>query len=179
MTIKPLSVKYLLTSLWLLFGLFVGINITQTQTVLATSKSTIPQALKRKNPTVSKAEFGVRIVDSKGETNFFPTVKVPLKKGDTYGWRIKLNNRQGTVKWREVLTLPKAPETWSTSDAKDNFSLSGDGKTAVTKRTQTIKNGVIENYWQIAPGDPLGKYKIEVYVEDRLIATFQFETVEF
>ncbi|TAE55909.1 MAG: hypothetical protein EAZ76_16755 [Nostocales cyanobacterium] len=175
---KMSSVKFLVTFLGLLLGLF-SINVNQNNSVFATSKPTISQPRKSKNITVSKAEFGVRIVDSQGKANFFPTVKVPLKKGDAYGWRIELNNYKGTVKWREVLTLPKVPETWSTSDAKDNFSLSGDGKTAVTRRTQTTKNGVIENYWQIAPGDPIGKHKIEVYVEDRLIATFQFETVEF
>ncbi|WP_353931221.1 hypothetical protein WJM97_01015 [Okeanomitos corallinicola TIOX110] len=171
------SVRFFLTSFWLIFG-FLATSLAEDVAVLA-AKPAISQPLKTKNFTVGKAEFGVRIVDSQGKANFFPTVKVPLKKGDAYGWKIELNNYQGTVKWREVLTLPKAPETWATPEQKDNFSLSGNGKTAITKRTQTTTNGVIENYWQIAPGDPLGQHKIEVYVDDRLIATFEFETVEF
>ncbi|MEI6444973.1 MAG: hypothetical protein WCO29_18045 [Nostocales cyanobacterium ELA583] len=127
---------------------------------------------------VTKTEFGVRIVNSEGKFNFFPTTKVPLKQGDAYGWRIKLDNYQGQVKWREVLSLPKAPETWTTENNK-NFLISKDGKKATSLRTATPVNGVIENFWTISPGDPLGKHQIEVYVDDRLIGTFEFEIVPF
>ena len=40
-------------------------------------------------------------------------------------------------------------------------------------------NGVIENFWTIAAGDPLGKHQIEVYIDERLIGTFAFEIVPF
>lgn len=172
------SVRLLLTSLWLIFGFIAG-NLHRTSTVFAETPPQVSQSINGKKITVNKSEFGVRIVDSQGKANFFPTSKVPLKQGDAYGWRIKLQNYQGKVKWREVLSLPKAPETWATPEKDENFSLSKDGTTAMTKRTQTSKNGVIENYWKIAPGDPLGKHKIEVYIDNRLIATFEFETVEF
>jgi hypothetical protein len=36
---------------------------------------------------------------------------------------------------------------------------------------------VIENFWTITPGDPLGKHRIEVYIDDRLISTFEFELI--
>jgi hypothetical protein len=39
------------------------------------------------------------------------------------------------------------------------------------------QNGVIENFWTIAPGDPSGKHKIEVYIDNRRIAAFEFEVV--
>lgn len=178
MLTKTSSVRLLLTSLSLIFSV-VATNLYKQNTVLAEAPPEISQSLKTKQINVKKAEFGVRIVDSQGKANFFPTTKVPLKKGDAYGWRITLQNYRGKVKWREVLRLPKPPETWATPEKDDNFSLSGDGTTAVTTRTQTVKNGVIENYWKIAPGDPLGKHRIEVYVDDRLISIFEFETVEF
>jgi hypothetical protein len=127
---------------------------------------------------VSKSEFGVKIVNSEGKANFFPTTTVPLKEGDAYGWRIKIDNYQGKVKWREVLTLPKPPETWITQNNK-NFSISKDGKTATSQRTQTPVNGMIENFWTVSTGDPLGKHQIQVYIDERLIASFEFEIVPF
>ncbi|BAZ79722.1 MAG: hypothetical protein ACKO9I_11215 [Sphaerospermopsis kisseleviana] len=170
--------RFLLTSLWLMVA-FLATNLQNRNTVLAEAPPEVSQLVNGKQINVSKSEFGVRIVDSQGKANFFPTTKVPLKKGDAYGWRMTLQNYQGKVKWREVLRLPKAPETWATPEKDENFSLSADGSTAITTRTQTVKNGVIENYWKIAPGDPLGKHRIEVYVDDRLISIFEFETVEF
>jgi hypothetical protein len=175
---KIISVRLFLTSLSLIFG-FLSVNLHKTSKVLAEAPPEISQLINSPKITVSKSEFGVRIVDSQGKANFFPTTKVPLKKGDAYGWRITLKNYRGKVKWREVLRLPKAPETWTTPEKDDNFSLSANGTTAITKRTQTSTNGVIENYWKIAPGDPIGKHRIEVYVDNSLIAVFEFETVEF
>ncbi len=175
---KICVVRLFLTSLGLISG-FVAVNFHNTSAVLAEAPLEHSQLLVNgQNITVNKSEFGVRIVDAKGKANFFPTSKVPLKKGDAYGWRIKLQNYQGKLRWREVLRLPKAPETWATQE-DENFYLSADGTTAVTKRTETSANGVIENFWKIAPGDPLGKHKIEVYIDEYLVATFEFETVTF
>ncbi|MGM3308417.1 hypothetical protein ACSQ6I_20970 [Anabaena sp. WFMT] len=174
---KISAVRLLLTSFWLIFGFFAT-NLQKINSVLAEAPLETSQLINSQKITINKSEFGVRIVDAKGKVNFFPTTKVPLKQGDAYGWQIKLKNYRGKVKWREVLRLPKAPETWATQE-DDNFSISADGTTAITKRTQTSSNGVIENFWKIAPGDPLGKHKIEVYVDEHLIAAFEFETVEF
>ena len=149
---------------------------------LAANTPKYNQALINQQIVVNKSEFGVKIVNSEGKVNFFPTTTVPLKEGDAYGWRITLDNYQGEVKgkvkWREVLTLPQAPETWTTENNK-NFSISKDGKTAISTRTVTPVNGVIENFWTISPGDPLGKHQIEVYIDERLIGTFAFEIVPF
>ncbi|BAZ31775.1 hypothetical protein NIES4074_42480 [Cylindrospermum sp. NIES-4074] len=162
------------------FGLTFGIisaDLLNAVPVMAEHPPASSQLIDTKPITVRKAEFGVKIVDSKGKVTIYPTTKVQLQEGDAYGWRIYLQNYRGEVKWREVLRLPKPPETWGTEDNED-FSISADGKTAVSKRTQTATNGVIENFWTIAPGDPIGKHKIEVYIGDRLIAAFEFEIVQ-
>ncbi len=144
--------------------------------VLAEKTTIFSQSTNGKQITVSKAEFGLRKVDPSGKANFIPTNRVPLQEGNAYGWRIELKDYQSEVRWREVLRLPKPPETWGTDDG-ENFSISKDGTTAVTKRVQSATDGVIENFWTIAPGDPLGKYKIEVYIDDRLVGSFEFELV--
>lgn len=91
-----------------------------------------------KSITVNKAEFGVLRDVSSHKATFIPTNKVILKEGNKYGWRIHLKNYQGVVTWREVIKLPKAPETWSTNSGED-FSLSTNGTEAVTKRIQEAK----------------------------------------
>ncbi|GAA6621247.1 hypothetical protein [Scytonema sp. NUACC26] len=129
-----------------------------------------------KSITVNKAEFGVLRDNNSRKATFIPTSKVILKEGNKYGWRIHLKNYHGAVTWREVIKLPKVPETWST-DSGEDFSLSTNGTEAVTKRIQQAKKGTIENFWTITPGDPTGKHTIEIYVNDRCIASFNFEVI--
>lgn len=125
---------------------------------------------------VTQAEFGVFRVDNNGKVTFIATNKVPLNEGNQYGWRIRLKDYQGEVTWREVLRLPKLPESWSTDNA-ENFSITTNGAQGVTIRTQSAKSGVIQNSWTIVRGDPIGKHTILVYIADRRIASFEFEIV--
>ncbi|AFZ23299.1 hypothetical protein Cylst_0975 [Cylindrospermum stagnale PCC 7417] len=171
------AARLVLASFWLISGV-IGVEMINATPVLAENAPVSSQLINGKPISVSKAEFGVKIVDSQGKVTFFPRTKVQLQEGEAYGWRIQLQDYRGEVKWREVLRLPKPPETWGTQDNED-FSISADGTTAVSKRTQSAVNGVIENFWTIAPGDPVGKHKIEVYIDDRLIKTFEFEIVQF
>jgi hypothetical protein len=162
-----------LTSFWLMSGVIATSALADNA---KTSSGLISQSNNAKPITVNKAEFGLVRVDSKGKFSFTPTIRVPLQEGVKYGWRIQLQNYKGEVKWREVLRLPKPPETWATDDG-ENLTLSADGSEAVTNRIESTTDGVIENFWTIAPGDPIGKHRIQVYINDRLIAAFDFEIV--
>lgn len=164
--------------LLIVFSLLLGLHYPQISLAQTTPKNS--QSINNQT-IINQKEFGVKIIDSQGKVNFFPTNKVPLKEGDAYGWRIKIDNYQskmGKIKWREVLRLPNHPELWKTEN-RENFSLSKDGKTATSQRTEIPVNGIIENFWTITPGDPLGKHQIEVYINDNLVATFDFEIVPF
>ncbi|MBD2438679.1 hypothetical protein [Nostoc sp. FACHB-110] len=167
-----------LTSSWLASGLIGSSPINATVAIAAhtsTSSRSISQVSNTKQAiSVDKAEFGVARVDARGKVNFIPTFRVPLQEGSKYGWRIQLKDYKGEVTWREVLRLPKPPETWATDDG-ENFTVSADGTESVMRRKAMATDGVIENFWTIAAGDPPGKHKIQVYVDDRLIATFDFE----
>ena len=174
---KIINSQVLLVSLSLLLPMITP-AFHESSMALAAGTTNSNQPIINQQIVVNKTEFGVKIVNPEGKVNFFPTTTVPLKEGDAYGWKITLDNYQGNVKWREVLTLPQPPETWTTQDNK-NFSISADGKTATSTRTVTPVNGVIENFWIISPGDPLGKHQIEVYIDERLIGTFAFEIVPF
>lgn len=178
---KIANTQVLLVSLSLMFPLIIS-GLHNSDMALAESQQESKQkyshGIINQQLVVNKTEFGFRIINSSGKVNFFPTTTVPLKEGDAYGWRIKLDNYPSKIQWREVLTLPKPPETWITEN-RQNLSISKDGKTATSTRIQTPVNGVIENFWTISPGDPLGKHQIEVYIDERLLATFEFEIVPF
>jgi hypothetical protein len=169
------AARVVLAFSWLISGVITSEPINASS-VLAQKVMPFSQPTNQTQISVSKVEFGMRKVDSKGKATFIPTTRVPLEEGITYGWRIKLKDYQGEVKWWEILRLPKPPQTWGTDNGED-FSISRDGTTVVTRRTQSASDGVIENFWTIAPGDPVGKHKMEVYIDDRMIGSFQFEII--
>ncbi|ARV62938.1 hypothetical protein BZZ01_09090 [Nostocales cyanobacterium HT-58-2] len=164
---KNLAYGVVLTSCWM---------TSWVVSSLAFNDIVSSESVNTKTITVKKAEFGVLRDDSNGKMTLVPTTKVPFQQGQRYGWRIQLKDSQNEVTWREVLRLPKLPETWSTSSG-ENFVISADGMEAVTKRKQSAKKGVIENFWTIASGDPTGKHTITVYVDDRRLGFFEFEVL--
>ncbi|MBW4634964.1 MAG: hypothetical protein KME30_24585 [Iphinoe sp. HA4291-MV1] len=167
MQMKNLAYGIVLSSCWLTSWVVSSLAVNDIVSSNSVNAKTI---------TVKKAEFGVVRDTSSGEETLIPTNKVPFKEGNRYGWRIQLNDHQNEVTWKEVLRLPKLPETWSTRSG-ENFLISADGMEAVTKRTQSAKKGVIKNFWTIASGDPTGKHTIAVYIDDRRIGFFEFEVI--
>ena len=69
--------------------------------------------------------------------------------------------------------LPAAPRSWGL--APDLGSLSDDARTAITDGESALEDGAIHNVWQVAPGDPVGRYVIKVTVEGAGERTFEFE----
>ena len=67
--------------------------------------------------------------------------------------------------------MPSLPKTW---EGIDEFTLSKDMKTAITKDTVTTKAGWISNEWCVIEGDPPGEYMIKIYLENELVRIFKF-----
>ncbi|MBS4097598.1 MAG: hypothetical protein KGZ83_12270 [Sulfuricella sp.] len=119
------------------------------------------------------SDFGLFRKGEGGALTFERANSFPLVPGQAYGWVIRLQTEKKTVKWREEFTLPVKPETWG--DPADYVSISADGRTAVVEKVVELKDGAISNSWDMAPGDPKGKYVSRVWVEGQLIGTFEFE----
>ena len=136
----------------------------------------LERLLSSKKIVVKKAEFGILKTGKNRKSTFIPTTKIPLKEGQIYGWRILLEDFKGKLTWQEVLTLPKPPSSWGT-DNGEHFFLSPDGTKSVIKRTDLVKKGIVDNFWTVSAGDPVGKHVIEVYAGKRRIATFNFELI--
>lgn len=119
---------------------------------------------------VLKAEFGIIVPGG-----FRPSTKVPLKDGQGFGWVIQLETPRDTVRWREDLRLPAAPQTWHADEASGKHTMSADRRTSTLERNARVENGMIYNLWQISPGDPRGRYTVRVMIEDLLVSTFEFD----
>lgn len=127
---------------------------------------------------VLDAAFGIFSPSASGEPSFVPTNIVPYVVGQDYGWFIKIKTDQPTVKWREVFTLPAAPNTWGVEGDTEDLSITNDGKTSTFEQEVVPEEGLIFNSWTIAPGDPQGKHVIRVYIEGGIVHIFEFEIRE-
>lgn len=126
-------------------------------------------------PKVISAEFGLFDSSQNGKPRFVPTKVVPLVPEQAYGWIIRLRTDKTRIKWREEFTLPAKPETWGNPYSRDSREISDDGRVSILEREVAVEKGMILNAWKVAPGDPKGAYRIRVFVEESLIATFEFE----
>jgi hypothetical protein len=142
------------------FALQVGVSSATTE------KAAPPPAQFK----VLKAEFG--LVAPGG---FRPSTKVPLKDGQGFGWVIQLDTKRETIRWREELRMPAAPQTWQADENGRGHSVSADRKTSILEREARLENGLIYNFWQISPGDPKGRYSMRVMIEGMLVSTFDFD----
>jgi len=120
-----------------------------------------------------KGEFGVWDAETNGTPKLLPTRVVPLELGMMYGWRIQLTNKVESVRVKQVLTLPGAPQNWGTSTG---IRLSADRRTATIETKQKPVDGWIFDIIRIADGDPEGKHNLEIFVDGKSLTNFQFET---
>jgi hypothetical protein len=124
---------------------------------------------------VIRAEFGITNQEDSGKPAFVPATVVPLTPNQGYGWIMLLRTAKQRIKWREEFTLPAKPNTWGDPEPLGTRSVSTDGRTSVTEREVSPDHGVIFNFWEVAPGDPRGRYVIRVFIEDSLARVFEFD----
>jgi hypothetical protein len=121
---------------------------------------------------VDAALFGIEMpVGEEGDTFFVETNRVPLVAGAAFGWRLRLKDGATQVRLREELELPVAPRIWRHTD---DTSISGDRRTAITERLVHPTAGWLENAWSFTAGDPPGRYRLRVYLDDELAREFTF-----
>lgn len=124
------------------------------------------------HPRVDAALFGVEMPASdEGGAFFVETDRVPLVTGATFGWRLRLSDGAGQVRLREELELPRAPRTWR---YPDHTRISADRRTAVTERLALPRDGWLDNAWTFTDGDPPGRYRLRVFLDDELVREFTF-----
>jgi hypothetical protein len=155
--------------------LFVLVCLSWTGDVFALVDETPPTP----DIEVIHAEFGLFNPSPSGEWVLTPSAIVPLKKGQHYGWSILLKTNKPRVKWREEFTLPSPPRTWGGDELPvANQTISQDHLTSVVEVDAIPIEGVIENIWELAPGDPKGHYIIRVTIDGGSPQVFEFDVQE-
>lgn len=124
---------------------------------------------------IVRAEFGLMNPPEAASPGFQPSPVVPHVPDQGYGWVIVVESTKPTVRVQEEFTLPRAPATWGSPEPDTQRALSKDGRTLTTIREVEPQDGVVSQAWAIAPGDPKGRYRIRVRIEDGPATTFSFD----
>jgi hypothetical protein len=128
---------------------------------------------------VLHADFGLFNPSPTGDLMLTPSAVVPLKKGQHYGWSIVLRTSKPKVRWREELTLPSPPSTWANDELPAaSQAISQDRMTSIVELDTIPIDGVIENIWEVTPGDPKGHYIIRVTIDGGNQQVFEFDLRE-
>jgi len=116
--------------------------------------------------------FGI-ITGDQSSSNFVPRSVIYRSDRVPCAWSIKVDTSLQSIKIREEVILPKAPETWRTSDT--DTIITNERRTCIAKRNLKVINGFISTAWLVAPGDPEGIYEIKVFADEKMIGDFKFE----
>ena len=143
--------------------------------VASVAPSGDPPMLVKDGVEVLGAEFGLFNPPEPGKPLFVPTNRVPLIPDQAYGWVVTIRTNHEQVHWREEFTLPAEPRSWGDPDENGTQHVSLDHRTSVMEADAPIESGLISNQWAVVPGDPMGRYVIRVYVEGKLVRTFEFD----
>lgn len=125
---------------------------------------------------IVRSDFGLFSPPQSGKPSFQASRKVPLQENQGYGWYVELKTTKPRIKWREELVVPTPLTTWNIEGSAAQHSISDDRRTLTTEREVILDRGLIYNMWAVAAGDPKGPHIVRVYVEGKLVRTFEFET---
>lgn len=145
------------------------------------SASVLPPAPTNNNESISdveivRSDFGLFNRPDSGKPAFESSRRVPLKEDQGYGWFVELKTTRPKIKWREEMVVPSPPATWGIQNSTAQHTISDDRRTLTTEREVAPNRGIIHNVWGVAAGDPKGSHVVRVYVEGKLVRTFEFET---
>jgi len=107
---------------------------------------------------------------------FFYGSNVPLRDGVSHFWNIEYYKKGAkTITYREETILSK-PTEWDSGDELVTIDMNG----RKASRTVTVDNtGTIFNGWGLDPKkDPSGPMIVNIYVENKLVKTFNYQIVE-
>jgi hypothetical protein len=128
---------------------------------------------------IVRSDFGLFGSIPSGDPAFKASRSVPLKEDQAYGWFIELKTSKPKIKWREEIVFPASQAILDIHGSTAKHSISEDGLTVTSEQEEVVPDsGLIYHMWGVAAGDPKGSHVMRVYVEDKLVRTFEFEAEE-
>lgn len=136
----------------------------------AASPATAPVAV-----DVVRAEFGLfDTTANAGELAFVPSAVVPARVGQRYGWVIEVRKAPRTLSVREEYVLPVKNEAIS-DDVSQSLNIEVARRNLVSQRQLTPVDGRIVGEWSVGAKEPAGHRRLEVLIEGRVAAGFEFD----
>lgn len=129
-----------------------------------------PQA-RAQTVSIVAAEAG--LFDETGA--FTPGSRLPLRDGQSFGWRIKVQTAKKRLLVLEEVILPSEPRTWGDPEPGLKRRTSPDGRMATSQYEMEPQGGYILNSWVVTTGDPRGTWIVRVTVEGQAPRTFRFQ----
>lgn len=122
--------------------------------------------------TITHAGVGFFEKDGKsGPMMFRPSNEVPFKKGQGFGWVLKVDATDSQVPVEEKFTLPKQNGTWTVDP--ETTKISDDGLTATTTETHNCWD-FLWRVWTLEEGDPDGAHAFALSVAGKPVAELKF-----
>lgn len=126
-------------------------------------------------PWLKKAKIEFGSIDDFDRV--FETSEITYKVGNRYGWSLHLQEVPGKIEVKEVFTLP-GKATWKLEDGGGEALIEAEGSQSVTKRVVPAdlegESRGIANGWAIAEGDPEGKYRMDIFLNDHFFKRIEF-----
>jgi hypothetical protein len=125
-----------------------------------------PQDSEEKEPEEGDPHFGIWQRTETGKV-LIGTRIIPVP-GTWFGWIVDYPGAEGTeITWREELILAGAPRyTAGAARIAPNH--------LVRQRTSTLSDGAFDGEWTTDEWDPRGPATTRIFVEGRLVASFDF-----
>jgi len=131
------------------------------------------------------SQFGIFDASTPGELSFEPTTVIPRVMGQRYGWIIELKTSKRNVSVREeyLLALPAkgaANNGGNGAEAEkdeylDGFRQAPQRRNQVSQRQLAPVDGQIYGEWFVGKNEPAGHRRLQVFVEGKLAATFEYD----
>jgi len=125
---------------------------------------------------IVNAEFGTFEAGNSKELTFEPTRLVPHRAGQRYGWVIEVRTDQRSLSVREEYLLPnpvKTPKSDNPIVADLEMPLYRHNQ--VSQRQLVPVDGKIYGEWEVGPSEPAGHRHLQVVIEDRVAASFEYD----
>ncbi len=123
---------------------------------------------------IIRAEFGLFQTNDSGEQLFLPAQVVPHQVGQRYGWIIEVSSARRSLSVREEYLLPNTTKPAS-DPLSENLYVPLPRRNQISQRQLVPVEGRVFGEWAVGPNEPAGHRHLQVVIEDRVAASFEFD----
>lgn len=107
-------------------------------------------------------------------TTYAPTNTLVLDTNTVHGWMVEIQPTNKPLKLLEFFILPAPPPRWSEPIPG---LISFDRTTAYREATLPAGVRYLSNSWGMYADDPLGAYRLVIFLDEKCAADFNFQVV--